>query len=187
MVPRSRLPSVHVREEDRMARQSTSRGPHGHRFSPPGSPALRGSTLGSFSCRGYPRAPGCVGRKEGATPPLPWPVVVRERERQEPPGPAAETKTTRGLVDCRRRRRGLRAHGRGPMWPREAPSAPWSCAPEATALDAVWTSRPTEGVGDGGRAALGAGSRCGMRRRWLLVRSPAVAPAVSLPLGNHNV
>jgi hypothetical protein len=90
-----------------------------------------------------PRSPAFFGIKEGATTQQPWPFLVRERESQEPQGPASETKTSGLLLDCSCRMRLSIAHCRVPTVPRETTSAPYAWAIEATAMDAVWTSMPT--------------------------------------------
>src|SRR5205814_1379481 len=76
------------------------------------------------------RSPGVWGLQEAATPPQGAPGFVRDRERQEPPGPAAETKPSGWLVAWRRRRSLSLSPGRGPTVPRETTSAPSAGAPE---------------------------------------------------------
>ena len=83
--------------------------------------------------------------------PRPQPAAsfcVRERERQEPPGPAAETQMRwvafAGLV----RTRGAMSPCRVPRVPREVTAAPCSGAPYATAMVSVWTSLPRKSVRD---------------------------------------
>ena len=72
------------------------------------------------------------GSSEGATPQQAEPFGVRERESQEPHGPAAETKSRGVAFDGLLRRRGSMSHGRGPMAPTEVTSAPGVGATYAT-------------------------------------------------------
>jgi hypothetical protein len=65
---------------------------------------------------------------EGATTQQTGPCVDRERERQEPHGPAAETKIRCGLLEWSQRRSGALSPCRVPMVPRETTAAPCSGA-----------------------------------------------------------
>jgi hypothetical protein len=104
------------------------------------------------------RAPDCWGRSEGA-PPQPWsPCGVRDRESQEPPGPAAETNLRGWAVAGLFRTRGSRSPCRVPLGPREVTAAPGSGATDATAMVSLWTSMPIKRVRDCDRGDLRAWS-----------------------------
>ncbi len=147
---RSRRVSSRARRRSRLASASRAGPSTGGR-----SPERLSRASGRASRRSVvPRSPGFVGSKEGATTQQPSPGCSRERESQEPQGPASETPTRCFRCACSCRRSVSLAHCRVPIGPRERPAAPWSWATEATASDSWWTSHPTESVRDGCRADL---------------------------------
>ena len=98
---RARMVSSRARPRSRSAASSTWGTETGGR-----APArLRRASVMASRRVVVPRSPGFLGSKEGATPQQTWPVLVRERESQDPQGPASETKRRCWLVDCLFRRR----------------------------------------------------------------------------------
>jgi hypothetical protein len=178
---RAGLASARARLRSRMALSAPAGTSPGGR-----SPARSRRARGAASRRSVlTRSPAWFGISDGAATPPWWPVGVRDRESQEPQGPAASTKSSgvawAGLV----RRRGSRSQGRVPLVPRQVTTARGSGAPSATAIESWWTSMPLDRVRDGRRADLrvrdGSGRRWGTRRFWLLASSPAIKPGGSLP------
>jgi hypothetical protein len=100
------------------------------------------------------KGPALGGRTAGATTPQPAPVGRRDRERQEPPGPAAETHPQGVGVEGSGRRRGARSACRVPLGPRSMPGASCALATEVPAIASVWPALPTSRGVASGRADL---------------------------------